>query len=70
MANDSGVDLLDSGQDRGIVQAAKTLAALSALGCAVAAATLLSLDNTYLRHVGWGWLINGGLCECHRAAAS
>ena len=62
MHNDSGVDLLDSGQGRGLVQAAKTLSALTALGCAVAAVTLLSLDDAYLRRVGWGWLINAGFC--------
>ena len=62
MPNDSGVALLDGSQDRGLVQAAKTLSALAALGCAVAAATLLSLDDAYMRRVGWGWLINAGFC--------
>jgi hypothetical protein len=62
MHNDSGVDLLGSGQGRGLVGAAKTLSALTVLGCAVAAATLLSLDDAYLRRVGWGWLINAGFC--------
>jgi hypothetical protein len=62
MRNESGVELLDSGQGRGVGQAAKTLSALTALGCAVAAATLLSVDDPYLRRVGWGWLINAGCC--------
>lgn len=61
MPNDSGVDLVEGAQGRGVVQAAKTLSALVALGCAVAAATLLSLDDAYLRRVGWGWLISAGL---------
>ncbi len=62
MPNDSGVELLDSGQDRGVVQAAKTLSALAALGSAVPAVTLLLLDDAYLHRVGWGWLINSGFC--------
>lgn len=62
MPDDSGVGQVDSGQDRGVVQAAKAFSALAALGCAVAAATLLSLDDAHLRRVGWGWLINAGLC--------
>jgi hypothetical protein len=68
MPNDSGVELLDSGQDRGVVQAAKTLSALAALGSAVPAVTLLLLDDAYLHRVGWGWLINAGFCAVAFAA--
>lgn len=68
MPNDSGVELLDSGQDRGVVQAAKTLSALAALGSAVPAVTLLLLDDAYLHRVGWGWLINSGFCAVAFAA--
>ena len=58
MSYHSGFELLDARSQPGAVRAAKTLSALVALSCGLAAAALLSLDDVHLRRVGWGWLAN------------
>lgn len=61
MSYHSGFELLDGRSQPGAVRAAKTLSALVALSCALAAAALLSLDDVLLRRVGLGWLANAGI---------
>lgn len=61
MSYHSGFELLDGRSQPGAVRAAKTLSALVALSCGVAAAALLSLDDVHLRRVGLGWLANAGI---------
>lgn len=61
MSYHSGFELLDGRSQPGAVRAAKTLSALVALSCGLAAAALLSLDDVHLRRVGWGWLANAGI---------
>lgn len=61
MSYHSGLELLDGRSQAGAVRAAKTLSALVALSCGLAAAALLSLDDFHLRRVGWGWLANAGI---------
>jgi hypothetical protein len=58
-----GSDVERDGPDAaGAARAAKTLAALAALGCAIAAVTLLSLDDAHMRRAGWGWLVDAAVC--------
>jgi hypothetical protein len=61
MPNLSGVELLDGRTRPWAVRAARTFSAVVSLGCAIAAAALLSRDDVYLRRVGWGWLTNAGI---------
>lgn len=64
----TGLSLLDGQTRPGAVRAARTFAAVAAVGCAVTAAAMLRLDDVDLRRVGWGWLANAGLSAIGLAA--
>jgi hypothetical protein len=68
MPNDSAVELLDSRGQAGAIQGAKALSAVGAIGCAIAAGALLSVDDPHLRRAGWGWLDDGGIFAIAYAA--
>ncbi|GEJ56577.1 hypothetical protein [Anaeromyxobacter diazotrophicus] len=62
MPDAPGLVSVGGGPHAGSVPAAKTLSALAALGCAVAAVRFLLLDDAHLHRVGLGWLIDAVVC--------